>query len=379
MQPVVTGIAEQSGVALERARLRSVDDEARRRRTSSSGSSRPSRPQRSPRRWRRRRCRTSSRPRREPRHGRRRRGGAGEDAQDPGPATADDREWRPVPISTSTPTVDAMRAKGDRAPRPRADPRALSTGRRTAAPRIVSVLVVFRCPVRPARSGSRSRRPRLRPRRARDARCDRRRAHPGARALGPAGAGAGRPPARRADGAQCVAAGGRDHGRGRGERDRGGVPGARGRRRASVGARHRVTARAPGLVRRAGADAGSVRGVPARARRAGLGGDGDGRLAMVASAEEYDARYPSSPTSASDSGSSPLSPCPHALRAGAVGAIFAAANRQHWLDHDRRLLLLGVAEQTGVAPNGQGCSRPSARRAASQSSWSGTRHTSPPP
>ena len=277
MRPVVTGIAEQSGVALERARLRSVDDEARRRAdilqrlvAALSAAALPTE------------VAEAAVPYLFEAFGASlatvgvAAGGDVRTLKVPARATADDWEWRPVPISTSTPTADAMRAKRV------IELHGRERIRELYPPDVERLLAGHRLHARRPAAPSDGRRrgrvrgePQLRPRRARDARCDRRRAHPGARALGSARAGAGRTPARRADGAQCVAAGGGDHGLGRGERDRGGVPGARGGRRVRVGARHRVAARAPGRVRGTRADAGSVRGVSARARRAGLGGDGD--------------------------------------------------------------------------------------------------------
>ena len=302
-------------------------------------------------------------------------GGAGEDAQDPDPATAGDREWRRT-SRRRLPRRPCARS-GDRAPRPRADPRALSPD----VKRLLHGSSRAQCSAAPSDRRGRGRVRGDSSSTTASARCSMRspKSSPDARALGPAGAGAGRPPARRADGAQCVAAGGRDHGRGRGERDRGRVPGARGRRRVlwELG-----TASQLELL--------DSSDVPEQTRErfavyplelGGLVSE-----AMVTAGWPW-SRAPRSTTrgirahrrARATRGPSPLSPCPYALRAGPVGAIFAAANRQHWLDHDRRLLLLGVAEQTGVASNGQGSSRPSARRAASQSSWSGTRHTSPPP
>ncbi|HET7515134.1 MAG TPA: GAF domain-containing protein, partial [Gaiella sp.] len=74
------------------------------------------------------------------------------------------------------------------------------------------------------------------------------------------------------------------------------------------------------------------------------------RLVAVESADDYDARYPILAEDRRRIGAESLVALP--LRTGrgdVIGAIFAAARRQRWLTPGRRALLLGIAEQTGVA------------------------------
>ena len=149
-----------------------------------------SRPQRSPRRWRRRRCRTSSRPRREPRHGRRRRGG-------------EVRTLKIPPTTATTGNGDPCRSRR-RLPQPMPCARSVIElhGReriRELYPpdveqllrRIVSVLVIP-LPRQTGAVGVAFAETASRPRRARDARCDRRRAHPRSSAR-PCSSGSGTP------------------------------------------------------------------------------------------------------------------------------------------------------------------------------------------
>ncbi len=73
-------------------------------------------------------------------------------------------------------------------------------------------------------------------------------------------------------------------------------------------------------------------------------------LVAVESGEEYDARYPGFAEERRRLGSESLVAMPlRTARGEVVGAIFAASRRTRWVSADRRPLLLGVAEQTGVA------------------------------
>jgi serine/threonine-protein kinase RsbW len=86
--------------------------------------------------------------------------------------------------------------------------------------------------------------------------------------------------------------------------------------------------------------------------RAGLVTDalGEGALTAVETGEEYDERYPELAEERGRLGLESLVAVP--LRdadANVVGAVFAASRTRRWLDDDRRQVLLGVAEQTGVA------------------------------
>jgi serine/threonine-protein kinase RsbW len=74
------------------------------------------------------------------------------------------------------------------------------------------------------------------------------------------------------------------------------------------------------------------------------------RLVAVESAEDYDAHYPALADDRRRIGAESLVALP--LRTGrgdVIGAIFAAAKRRRWVTPGRRALLLGIAEQTGVA------------------------------
>jgi serine/threonine-protein kinase RsbW len=74
------------------------------------------------------------------------------------------------------------------------------------------------------------------------------------------------------------------------------------------------------------------------------------RLVAVESGEDYDARYPALADDRRRIGAESLVALP--LRTGrgdVIGAIFAAAKRRRWVTPGRRALLLGIAEQTGVA------------------------------
>ncbi len=74
------------------------------------------------------------------------------------------------------------------------------------------------------------------------------------------------------------------------------------------------------------------------------------RLVAVESGEEYDGRYPELAEDRRRIGAESLVALP--LRTGrgdVIGAIFAAAKRRRWVTPGRRALLLGIAEQTGVA------------------------------
>ncbi|HEX6725148.1 MAG TPA: SpoIIE family protein phosphatase, partial [Gaiella sp.] len=74
------------------------------------------------------------------------------------------------------------------------------------------------------------------------------------------------------------------------------------------------------------------------------------RLVAVESGEDYDALYPALVEERRRIGAESLVALP--LRTGrgdVIGAIFAAATRRRWVTAGRRALLLGIAEQTGVA------------------------------
>ena len=102
------------------------------------------------------------------------------------------------------------------------------------------------------------------------------------------------------------------------------------------------------------------------------------RLVAVESAEEYDALYPALAEERRRIGAESLVAMP--LRTGrgdVIGAVFAAATRRRWVTAGRRALLLGIAEQTGVAliahpsrptPSASRRRTPSSRSSASRSS-----------
>lgn len=74
------------------------------------------------------------------------------------------------------------------------------------------------------------------------------------------------------------------------------------------------------------------------------------RLVAAESGEDYDALYPALAEDRRRIGAESLVALP--LRTGrgdVIGAIFAAATRRRWVTAGRRALLLGIAEQTGVA------------------------------
>lgn len=74
------------------------------------------------------------------------------------------------------------------------------------------------------------------------------------------------------------------------------------------------------------------------------------RLVAAESGEDYDALYPALAEERRRIGAESLVALP--LRTGrgdVIGAIFAAASRRRWVTSGRRALLLGIAEQTGVA------------------------------
>jgi serine/threonine-protein kinase RsbW len=74
------------------------------------------------------------------------------------------------------------------------------------------------------------------------------------------------------------------------------------------------------------------------------------RLVAADSAEEYDSRYPALADDRRRIGAESLVALP--LRTGrgdVIGAIFAASKLRRWITPGRRALLLGIAEQTGVA------------------------------
>ena len=73
-------------------------------------------------------------------------------------------------------------------------------------------------------------------------------------------------------------------------------------------------------------------------------------LVAIGSGDEYDARYPALKEERRRLGVESLAALPLRTASGAVvGAIFAASAERHWINEDRRPLLLGVAEQIGVA------------------------------
>jgi serine/threonine-protein kinase RsbW len=77
---------------------------------------------------------------------------------------------------------------------------------------------------------------------------------------------------------------------------------------------------------------------------------GSGRLEAVSKGDEFDARYPNIADERHRLGVESLVAVPlRAANASVVGAVFAASAQRGWLDGDHRQLLLGVAEQTGVA------------------------------
>jgi serine/threonine-protein kinase RsbW len=86
--------------------------------------------------------------------------------------------------------------------------------------------------------------------------------------------------------------------------------------------------------------------------RAGLVTDAleEGALTAVETAEEYDELYPDLADERRRLGLESLVAVPlRDANTNLVGALFAASRRRRWLDDDRRQLLLGFAEQTGVA------------------------------
>ncbi len=86
--------------------------------------------------------------------------------------------------------------------------------------------------------------------------------------------------------------------------------------------------------------------------RSGLVSDAmkDRALVTIDTAEEYDARYPGLAEERRRIGAESLAALPlRAARGEVVGAILAASRRRRWTSADRRPLLLGIAEQTGVA------------------------------
>ena len=73
-------------------------------------------------------------------------------------------------------------------------------------------------------------------------------------------------------------------------------------------------------------------------------------LVAIGSGDEYDARYPTLEEERRRLGVQSLAALPLRTSSGAVvGAIFAASAERRWVNEDRRPLLLGVAEQIGVA------------------------------
>jgi serine/threonine-protein kinase RsbW len=74
------------------------------------------------------------------------------------------------------------------------------------------------------------------------------------------------------------------------------------------------------------------------------------QVVAVESGEEYDARYPALAEVRRRLAAESLVALPlRTVRGEVIGAIFAAAKRRRWITADRRPLLLGIAEQTGVA------------------------------
>ena len=73
-------------------------------------------------------------------------------------------------------------------------------------------------------------------------------------------------------------------------------------------------------------------------------------LVVVESGEEYDARYPELAEERRRLGVESLAATPlRTARGDVIGAIFAGSRRSRWITAERRPLLLGLAEQTGVA------------------------------
>jgi serine/threonine-protein kinase RsbW len=73
-------------------------------------------------------------------------------------------------------------------------------------------------------------------------------------------------------------------------------------------------------------------------------------LVAIGSGDEYDARYPTLEEERRRLGIESLAALPlRTSRGVVVGAIFAASAERRWVNEDRRPLLLGVAEQIGVA------------------------------
>jgi serine/threonine-protein kinase RsbW len=74
------------------------------------------------------------------------------------------------------------------------------------------------------------------------------------------------------------------------------------------------------------------------------------RLVAIESGAEYDTRYPAFVDERRRLAAESLVALPlRTVRGDVIGAIFAAARRPRWITADRRPLLLGIAEQTGVA------------------------------
>ena len=352
MRPVVTGIAEQSGVALERARLRSVDDEARRRAdilqrlvAALSAAALPTE------------VAEAAVPYLFEAFGASlatvgvAAGGDVRTLKVPARATADDWEWRPVPISTSTPTADAMRAKRVIELHGRERIRELyPPDVEQLLQGIVSMLVI---PL-PRQTGA-----------VGVAFAESRNFDYGERAMLDAIAEELTQALERSALLER-------------ERDARLHAELMERNASRLAAATTVSDVASATVAEFQALGANVvfvwelgaasqlelldaSEVPDETReRFGvypleLGGlvseaMATGRLAMVASAEEFDARYPELSHERERVGVESLAAVPLRAASGqTVGAIFAAANRKHWLDHDRSLLLLGVAEQTGVA------------------------------
>ncbi len=86
--------------------------------------------------------------------------------------------------------------------------------------------------------------------------------------------------------------------------------------------------------------------------RAGLVSDAMKRRSLVAvgSGEEYDTLYPALAEERRRLGLESLVALPlRTSRGDVIGAIFAASKRTRWISAERRPLVLGIAEQTGVA------------------------------